>query len=405
MSSTAQTSFRARRLSLVDRIRLGSLGLTTRRLRAALSALGIAIGIAAMVGVLGLSDSARAGLVEQLDRLGTNLLTVKPGQTMLGESASLPEQAPEMISRMPSVEASAAIYALNGVTVRKTDLVPETDTGGIGVYAADSALPETLGARLATGSWLNDATGTLPAVVLGAATARRLGISDVSEAPMVWLGGEWFTVAGILDPVTLAPALDDAALIGISAALELTDADDLPPSTVFVRADPDAVTQTSELLGATANPEHPDETSVSRPSDALAAQVAAEGAFTSLFLGLGVVALLVGGVGIANVMVISVLERRREIGLRRALGATRFDVASQFLIEALLLSGLGGVAGAVIGTAVVWAYAPTQGWAVVVPPAAILGGVGAALIIGTLAGLYPSAKAARLTPAEALRTT
>lgn len=391
-----------RRVAVSDRLRLGALGITSRKLRAALSALGISIGIAAMVGVLGLSESARAGLVAELDRLGTNLLTVQPGQTFLGEPAQLPGESPEMIGRMPQVEQSAAIYAVSEATVRKTDRIPSTDTGGIGVYAADLSLVSTLGAELKAGSWLNTATAEVPAVVLGSATARRLGINDVSDPIQVWIDDQWFTVAGILEPVTLARELDDAALVGTGIARQM--ADELPPTTVFVRSVPDRVAELRELLGMTANPEHPQEVGVSRPSDALAAQVAAEGAFTSLFVGLGAVALLVGGVGVANVMVISVLERRREIGLRRAIGATRGDVASQFLLEALLLSGLGGVAGAVLGAVAVIVYAPTQGWTIVIPAGAVLAGIGSALAIGAIAGVYPSAKASRMTPAEALRT-
>ncbi len=143
---------------------------------------------------------------------------------------------------------------------------------------------------------------------------------------------------------------------------------------------------------------------MSRPSDALAAQQAADETFTGLLLGLGAVALLVGGVGVANTMVISVLERRPEIGLRRSLGATRGQIRVQFLAESLLLSVLGGVTGVLLGLGVTALYASTQGWPTVVPLWAAGGGLLATLLIGAVAGLYPAMRAARLSPTEALST-
>jgi putative ABC transport system permease protein len=389
------------RLAPGDVFRSGSIGLRTRRLRAALSALGIAIGIASMVAVLGISQSSRADLLAQLDRLGTNLLQVAPGQSFLGEEAELPESAGAMIGRADGVQATAAAKVLADVTVRRNHLIDPAQTGGIAVIAADPTLPSTVGASLARGRFLNAGSGRYPTVVLGAEAAERLGIDRAGVR--VWLGERWFTVIGILDPVTLDPNLDSAALVGFDAAERLLGAD-RSASTIYVRADPDDVTGVRELLGRTANPEHPEEVEVSRPSDALEARAAAKTAFTSLFLGLGAVALLVGGVGIANVMVISVLERRSEIGLRRALGATRRHVGAQFLSESLLLAAAGGLAGVLLGALVTTGYAASQGWQTVVPPLAIGGGLAAAAAIGAFAGLYPALRAARMSPTEALRT-
>ena len=399
---TASPRVPAPRLLPVDVLRVGAAGLATRRLRAALSAVGIAIGIASMVAVLGISESSKAQLVATLDRLGTNLLTVKPGETVLGESATLPKQAEEMISRIGPVEQVSKVGTVEA-TVRRTDYIDEFETGGIGVKAVDTNLLRTLGGTLRAGRFLNEATAPYPAVVLGADAAERLGIDDLDGNPQVWLGGRWWSVVGILDPLPLAGELDTSVLVGFPAAARYLDHDGRAAA-IYLRTSPDDVADVSGVLARTANPEHPEEVQVARPSDALAARAAARTAFTALFLGLGAVALLVGGLGIANVMVISVLERRSEIGLRRALGATRRHIAVQFLTESLLVAAAGGLAGVAAGVAVVAAYAASRGWDTTVPPLVLGGGLAAAVVIGAVAGLYPAARAARMAPTEALRT-
>ncbi len=249
---------------------------------------------------------------------------------------------------------------------------------------------------MATGSWLG--TGSVPAVVLGAHAATLLG---VGPGLLVWLGDHWFTVVGVLSPVPLAPELDSAALVGWTVATSTLGFDG-HPTTIYTRARPDAVTAVAGVLAATANPSAPNEVRVSRPSDALAARAALDETFTGLLLGLGAVALLVGGVGVANTMVISVLERRAEIGLRRALGARRAQVRLQFLTESLLLSLAGGLAGVLLGSAVTAVYAATRSWPFAVPWWILGCGLLATLVIGGLAGLYPAMRAARLSPTVAL---
>ena len=388
-------------MTAADVGRLASVGLRTRRLRAALSGLGVAIGIASMVAVLGLSESSRAGLLDDLDRLGTNLLRVEPGRDLLsGEDAELPAWAGTAIARLDGVQRTASVRTLD-VTIRRSDRIPPEETGGLAVLAADPSLQRTLEATVARGRFLDAATERQPAVVLGALAAERLGVRR--PGVQVYAGDRWWTVVGILAPVELDAGLDRSALVGFPAAERLLGAD-RSASTVYLRADDDRVESVRALLASAANPRSPEEVSTSRPSDALEAKAAAEGAFTGLFLGLGAVALLVGGIGIANTMVISVLERRGEIGLRRALGATRSDVRTQFLGEALLLAAAGGIAGAVVGALVTAGYASARGWQVVVPPEALGGALAAALAIGALAGLYPAARAARLSPVEALRS-
>ncbi|WP_329094396.1 ABC transporter permease [Actinomadura citrea] len=387
-----------------DVLRVGAVGLRTRPMRAFLSALGIAIGIAAMVAVVGVSSSSRADLDRALAALGTNLLTVSPGSTLTGEKAQLPLESEAMVARIAPVREVSATGLLDGAKVYRTGKIPETETNGISAYATRTDLRAATGARLRGGVWLNAATGGFPATVLGSTAARRLGIGHAAPDVQVLIGGRWFTVIGILEPAELAPELDSAALVGWAAAQSRLGFDG-HPTTIYTRSAEASVEDVRDVLAATAAPQAPNEVEVSRPSDALAAKKAAGEAFTGLLLGLGAVALLVGGVGVANTMVISVLERRSEIGLRRSLGATRGQIRTQFLAESLLLSALGGVAGAAVGALVTAGYAVSQGWPVVIPAWAVLGGVAATLLIGAVAGLYPAIRASRLSPTEALAAT
>jgi putative ABC transport system permease protein len=390
------------RLRKQDVLRVAVVGLRTRPTRAMLSALGITIGIASMVAVLGLSESSKSDLIASLDRLGTNLVVVEAGSGIGFGTGTLTESAEDMVSRIGPVQDVSAVGSIEA-NVYRTDLVPASRSGGITVRVSDTGLLGTLGGTLADGRFLDDATDYLPVVVLGSVAAERLGFVDVDGSASVWLGGEWFGVIGILEPLELAPNLDRAVLIGVDAATELFGYDGIPDS-LYVRAAPEYIDAVIGVLPATADPESPDQIEVSRPTDALEARAAAEGAFTALFLGLGLVALVVGGVGVANVMVISVLERRGEIGLRRSLGATRRQVGLQFVGEALILAIAGGVTGVALGAAVTAVYASSRGWDVLVPAIAIWGGITASLLIGAVAGLYPARRAARMAPTEALRS-
>ncbi|WP_436772656.1 ABC transporter permease [Yinghuangia sp. YIM S09857] len=389
------------RLRPRDVWRVGVSGLRTRRMRVFLSALGIAIGIAAMTAVAGISSSSRAELDRELDALGTNLLTVAPGQSLSGANASLPPESVPMIARIGPVRQVAAVGDVPETKVYRNDRIPAAQSGAMTVRATHLDLPRTVGAALADGTWLNAATERYPAVVLGSDAAERLGVGAAGPDIRVFAGGEWFTVIGILEPVPLAPELNASALIGWPVATALLGFDG-HPTTVYSRSDDGAVEAVRDVLAATANPAAPNEVNVSRPSDALAARHATDRAFTGLLLGLGAVALLVGGVGVANTMVISVLERRAEIGLRRSLGATRGQIRTQFLAESLLLSALGGVGGVLLGAVVTTVYAGTRGWPAVLPLWATGGGLAATLVIGAVAGLYPAIRASRLPPTEAL---
>ncbi|HEY4334098.1 MAG TPA: ABC transporter permease [Ilumatobacteraceae bacterium] len=391
------------RLRLGDILRVGSLGLRTRRLRTGLSTLGVAIGIAAMVGVLGLSASSQRDLQDKIKALGTNLLEVQAGAGFGRGSATLPDTAVSMVSRIGPVSAVSSIATVNSA-VRRTDAVSKGITDGISVFAADPGLLQVLHGKLADGKFLDAATSEYPSAVLGAVAAQKLGITSVADGLRVRIDDTWFSVIGILKPVSAATGLDRSVLVGIDAASNYLVGSEVVPELIYVRTDDGATDDVRNVLAATVNPETPENVQITRPSDALAAKDAASNAFTSLFLGLGAVALLVGGIGIANVMVIAVIERRSEIGLRRALGATRAHIRRQFLTEAVLLAGAGGVVGVGLGAGVTAIYASVKHWKVVVPPIAIGGGIIAAIIIGGIAGLYPASRAARLPPTEALRS-
>jgi putative ABC transport system permease protein len=394
----------AARLPVRELVGTALQGLSTRRLRASLSALGIAIGIGAMVAVVGVSSSAQANLLAEIDALGTNLLTVSPGQTFLGANETLPTTSVPMIGHMLNVDSDAAIYQVSGANVYRSPLVPAAETGGIGVDAAGDNLPEVVGTGVASGHFLDGLSDGFPEAVLGAQAAQVLDIARVGGHVMIYLGDTWFNVVGILKPALLDSSLDSTVFISLPVAERMFQT--APnPSEIYVRANQDHVIPVSNLLAPTADPQQPDGVNINRPSDALEARAAAQGQFTTLLLGLGAVALLVGAIGIANIMVISVLERRGEIGLRRALGATRRHISLQFLAESALLAVLGGIAGLALGAGATEVYAVTRHEPFVVPSYALIAAPAAGLVIGMLAGLYPAAKAARLSPTEALRST
>jgi len=405
-------SARGGRLPLDDGLRVASVGLRSRPLRAGLSALGIAIGTAAIVGVLGLSASSQAGLIAEINQLGTNMLTVEAGQSFTGGVANLPLEATARITLLDNVQQATDTALMKDENVYRNSMIPLANTHGIEVRATRLNLLSVLSTGVARGDWLNAGTAAEPVAVLGSAAARQLGIDRVFPDQRIWLGGQWFNVAGILNPSPLAPDIDASALVGYPSAQKYLGYISVvggevkvgPPSTIYVRAATGHEAAVQSLLAQTANPEAPYEVNVSQPSDVLTARAAAAGAFNSLFLGLGVVALIVGAVGVANIMIISVLERRSEIGLRRALGATRNQIRTQFLSESILLAVIGGVVGVLAGAVATAVYASSKGWAVVIPVEAWSGGVASAILIGAFAGLLPAVRASRMPPSVALRT-
>ncbi|PZE63549.1 ABC transporter permease [Curtobacterium sp. MCBD17_021] len=376
-------------------LRLGVFGLRTRPTRVVLSALGIA----AMIAVVGISASSKAALDRVLDALGTNVLTVTKAEGF-GEPVPLPETAVDSVRRQDDVLTAAGVGKVDGGKVYRNPFVPAAETKGIGVFGSWGDVPEVLGGSVASGRWLDTAADAPPQMVLGADAALALGIDRVTPDARIWTAGRWVQVVGVLGPMQLAPDLDNQAFVPRGLAGDLGF--DGHPTAVYTRVDPERVSEARAVLARTVNPSSPQDVGVTRPSDALAAKNATDDSFTGLLVGIGGVALLVGGIGVANTMVITVLERRAEVGVRRALGARRRDIRDQFLVESLLLSFLGGVAGVVIGLGVTIAFALGQGWPIAVPLWAVAGGLGATVLIGGVSGLYPAARAARIPPTSAL---
>ena len=381
--------------------RLAVFGLRVRRARSVMSALGVAIGVALVIGVLGVTRSSQSALLAQIDRLGTNLLVVQNGRSLSGQETQLPATAVTMTAAMDGVEAVSATARLSGHAYR-SELIPTYQTGGLAIRATDPRLLSTLDGSMSAGVFLGEATSAYPVAVLGWTAAETLGIDHVGADVRVWLAGRYWPVIGILNPVPLAPEIDLSVLVGSGAAQRYL-AYDGSPTRVYIRADVTRVSDVTQRLAPTVDPSAPYQVVIQRPSDALTARLAVNDASTFLLLAVGAVALVIAGVGIANVMLISVLERRGEIGLRRALGATETDIAVQFAVESLLLSALGGSAGVFVGAVVTAVFARYRGWDFLIPPGALALGFTAAIGIGALAGLYPAIRAARLTPTEALR--
>lgn len=393
---------------IFDAAVLGWLGIRCRPARAALSAVGVALGVAILVLVVAIPAGGQADLERRLTDLGTDVLKVAVNQVSNGgdgaaaSDAGLPVEAAAMVRRVGPVRAAAAAGAVDR-RVKRTEFADPNDTAAITVLATEPALLDTVHARMARGRFLDRVDDGLPTLVLGADAAGWLGLSDsdVGDRQRVLVGDRWMAVIGVLAPTPLTPELGQAALVSAETAHRLLGYDRHPDG-VYLRAVESKLGAVAAVLPSTVDPALPGLVSVSRPSAALAAKLTTRATFSGLFLGLAGVALLVGGIGIANTMVVSVLERRREIGLRRALGARQADIRRQFVLEAILLSSIGGVVGALLGAAGGFAYSGWRGWPVQIPLPVTAAGVGGAVLVGALAGLYPAVRASLVSPTTAL---
>ena len=391
-----------KKLGLSDIYSVAVYGIKARKGRSIMTSIGIGIGIAAIVAVVGISASGKADLIATLESLGTNLIKASPTSGFFGTQDELPKGVLGMVERIGPVDEVTSTTQTD-LLVRRTEFISELEGGGISVIVTNPELLDVVGGSLVEGRFIDSGLSNLPVATLGSVTAKRLGINNLEEPVKILINNQWFGVIGIIEKLSIHPDLDRSVFIGYGVAKELFNIES-EPSTIYLRANPIYVEDVVDVLAPTMNPENPDQVEVSRPSDALEAQEAAEAAFTSLLLGLGSVALLVGGVAIANVMVMSVLERRMEIGVRRSIGATRSEIRTQFLLESILLSGFGGLVGVLLGAGITVGYTRYADITFSIPIGQVLGSIILALAIGALAGLYPAIRASKVQPAEAVRS-
>lgn len=374
-------------------------------MRTALSALGVAVGIAALTAITGIAASNQAQLLSELDALGANMIVVQPGTGADSKPVPLPETAPGMIARIRGVQQVGTLEKLpDGTGVYRSDLIPESQGNGLTASAANPGFLSSVEGSMAKGRWLTEGDRSLPVVVLGASAAARMGITETGVR--VWIGEQWYTVVGIVRSAGLAEELDQTVFVGDRWAADHVSADGRNPiASVYVRmADGKTGEKVRDAIARAANPTSP-YVQVAGLGDLAGARATADDALSGLGVGLAAIALLVGGIGIANTMVVAVLERRGEIGLRRALGARSGQIAGQFVGEAIVLGGLGGVAGTLLGAAGVVVYAAIQDQAATIPVTVLIGGPAVALVVGIAAGLYPAVSASRLSPTVALRSS
>lgn len=393
------------RLRLVDVALQALRGLTSRKLRTTLTALGISIGIASLISIQGITEANQAEARAEIDALGSDFLFITAGTGITEEAELLPYAADMLDTHLDALEHVAALYAVDA-RARRNALIPEVQTGGITVSAIASSgldLLEPVNGSVALGRFHDSTSVEVPGVVLGSLAAERLGIRHLVGHPTIDISGHRFAVIGVLNEFeTINTDLNRTVIVGLPVAEDLFDTA-ATPSAIYAQVPPEQLDDVRDLIPAQANPAAPGEVAVSRPTEALEIREVIDETFARILQALALIVLAVGGIGIANIMVISVIERRGEIGLRRSLGATRKHIASQFVLESTMLSLLGGALGVAIGVGVVLGYAQFKGFDVILPWDWMSIGVAAAFVLGALAGLYPAWRASRLDPAEAVR--
>ncbi len=404
-SASSSPNGQRSRLRLIDVLGQAVSGLTSRKLRTALTALGISIGIASLISIQGITEANQADARAEIDALGSDFLYITPGTGITEDAVLLPDAPAMLDTHLTDLEYVAALYPVDA-RARRNELIPEAQTGGVTVSAVTSAdldLLEPVNGSVDLGRFHDPTSVEVPSVVLGSLAAERLGIRHLTGHPTINISGTNFSVIGVLDEFeTLNTDLNRTAIIGLTVAVELFETAD-NPGAIYAQVRPEQLDEVRDLIPAQANPFAPGEVAVSRPTEALEIREVIDETFARILQALALIVLAVGGIGIANIMVISVIERRGEIGLRRSLGATRRHIASQFIVESTVLSLLGGVLGVAIGVAIVIGYARYKDFQAIIPWFWLTIGVAAAFALGAIAGLYPAWRASRLDPAEAVR--
>jgi hypothetical protein len=382
-----------------------------RPARVALTVLGTVIGVGALVATLGLSKTAGNQIVGRFSEVAATDVVVTPVPGALGGNAARTAIPWDGEARLLRLNGVAHAGTLSDVPVRGAlaRSVPITDPLGrtevqLPVKAASPGLWPAVRAVLAAGRFPDaghSARGDRTAV-LGVNAARRLGISSLDQQPAIFIGERLYQVSGLVTRVGRQPSLLGSITIPEGTARRDFGLD--APASVQVETDIGAVEVVARQAPMALNPGNPRLLRVAAPPDPKTLRAGVENDLNALFLLLGGVSLLVGALGIANVTLVSVLERIGEIGLRRALGAARRHIAAQFLVESAAMGLLGGIAGASLGVLVVVAVSASRTWTPVLDPWMAIAAPLAGTLIGLLSGMYPSLKAAATEPVEALRT-
>jgi len=384
-------------------------GLLARKMRTLLLLLGPVIGVAAIIAAVGLTDSAKGDLKRKVDELGTNLIEASASSSFGSAEPTLPDDAVERAFTVVSVEKVSAVRELSNIAVTPYEEAGEQfETVPIPVIATDSELPSVLEVDLVAGRWIDpfDENSTARSAVVGAGLAREFGILP-GELRVIELAGVDYAVVGILGRVELEPGFDNAVFVPFGSAandfVELDPDESLEPNKLYVRGVEGRESETADALRAAVNLGGPQEIVTEIKSEALELAAQSDRQLQLIVVSMGLLAIIVGGLGIANVMSISVIQRSAEIGIRRALGHTRRIIATQFLLEAMVVGILGGVLGVLVGMLAIFLGVSIAGWVFVMAGWLAPAGIVLAMTISVLAGLYPAVRAARLEPLETLR--
>ncbi len=380
-------------------------GLLARKVRTVLLLMGPVIGVAAIVAAVGLTDSAKGDLKAKVAQLGTNLIEAKAASSFGSQNPTLPKDAVRRAEQVKTVEKVASVVQLTDIIVSPyPQAKAKYETTPIPVVATDTRLPNVLEVPLTSGRWItaSDNENGVRAVVIGSGLANELGYLP-GESRTIDLADKPYGVIGVLGKVELDPSLDNAAFISFASADKDFVKEEVLPTKLYVRSTDGTEQVTSDALRIAIALGGPKEVATEIKAEALELAAQSDRQLQIIVASMGLLAIIVGGIGIANVMSISVIQRSTEIGIRRALGHTRRTIAQQFLLEAMVVGFVGGILGVMLGAFSILVGVWISGWVFVlqtwIPPA----GVVLAMVVSIIAGLYPARRAAKLEPLETLR--
>jgi putative ABC transport system permease protein len=402
-------------LRILELVGLAFSRLGTSRLRSMLTMLGIIIGVASVVALVSVGQGASSGITNQINSLGTNQLTVNAGASFTGFTRGAAGSATTLTS-----DDAAAIAQISGVAA----IAPETSTSQFVVSGDKNTTTTILGTTddyptvraydVWQGKFLTDTSDeqALRVAVIGSSTADDLGLTASSIGSQIKIGGVPFTVIGILQSkgTTSATSADDQIMVPLSTLGRYFtgESDSVRSIGVSVATAEQMSTVKSEITTLLEQRHNiaageSDDFRVADQTQLLSTATSVYSLLTILLAGVASISLVVGGIGIMNIMLVSVRERTREIGIRKAIGAHNSDILTQFLVEALVLSVLGGFFGIVVGLIASAVIAAVAGWAFTFNPLVLVVATVFSLLVGVVFGVWPARQAARLDPITALR--